>query len=150
MTPKFLVIVACLFFLGCGKENKIPKGIIPPEKMQAVLWDLMRADQFIGGYIVNRDTSVNRTRESLKYYQQIFRIHEITKEGFQKSFAFYRSKPDLFKSLMDSISAPGKAVPTGVMDPVLADPSPDSVRPAPVQPKPDTAAGKKKIRPVSL
>ena len=150
MIRNILVVATCLFFLGCGKENKVPQGIIPPATMQVILWDLMRADQFIGGYIVNRDTSVNRITVSLEYYQQIFRIHQVTREEFQKSFAFYRSRPDLFKSIMDSISAPGKAVPTDVLAPEMANPSPDTMVPAPIQLKPDTAIRKKKIQPVSL
>ncbi len=61
--------------------------------MQAVLWDLMRADQFLADYVFNKDSSLDKTTESLKYYQKIFAIHKVSKEEFQESFSFYQAHP---------------------------------------------------------
>ena len=36
-----------MFFAGCKSKNTVPRGVLSPDKMEAVLWDMMRADQFL-------------------------------------------------------------------------------------------------------
>ena len=105
---RLLVIVSLGVLSACSKKNRLPGDILPPQKMQAILWDLMRADQFMGTFVLNKDTSKNITIESLKYYAHIFSIHDVEREEFQKSFSYYRTRPELFKTIMDSISTPSK------------------------------------------
>jgi hypothetical protein len=104
-----LLIFAIFFFsVGCKRKNVVPSGVLVPQKMQAVLWDIMRTDQFLADYVLNKDTSLNKTIESLKYYQQIFAIHKISIEDFQNSFSFYKTHPVLLKTIMDSIATSPK------------------------------------------
>ena len=85
--------------------------------MQAVLWDLMRADQFLADYVLKKDSSLNKETESIKLYQRIFLIHKISKELFRKSLSFYRSHPALLKVIMDSISRTPAAIPAKIIKP---------------------------------
>lgn len=104
-----LILLLLLFFIaGCKSKNKIPGDVLPPKEMQGILWDLMRADQFLADYILNQDSSKKKAIESQKYYEQIFDLHKVSKEKFQHSFTFYKSHPVLLKSIMDSISTPSK------------------------------------------
>jgi len=115
-----LLIVYILFLTAaCRSKDGISTGILTQKKMQAVIWDLMRADQFLADYVLNNDTTLDKTRESLKYYQQIFAIHKINKEEFQHSFSFYVSQPALLKAIMDSISNPPLNANTGLAQPQL-------------------------------
>jgi len=156
MRTGLLIVLLLIFTAGCKNKNGIPKSVLPQKKMQVILWDMMRADQFLADYVLNKDSSLNKTTESLKYYQQIFAIHKTNKEEFQRSFSFYKSRPVLLKAIMDSISTPPS-------DTALALAKPDSVRDySPVSIKdtaikephkivPDTsAAPKKKKRPVAF
>jgi hypothetical protein len=104
MRTGLLILCAFIFLAGCGGKDKIPNGILPQKKMQAVMWDMMRADQFLSDYVLNKDSSLNRKTESIKIYQKIFLIHKINKEVFQRSFSFYQSHPALLKVIMDSLS----------------------------------------------
>lgn len=97
------IITCCIILAACGKRNGTPKGILPEEKMQAILWDMMRADQFLNDYVLNRDTSFNKRRESIKLYRQIFVLHKVSREDFQKSFNYYLQEPERFKDIMDSV-----------------------------------------------
>lgn len=112
---KSRLLILCLFFLGTGCKNKdrIPGNILPPSKMQAVLWDMMRADQFFTDFRLNKDTSLDIQEESIKMYRQIFNIHAISKEQFQQSFSFYQSHPAFLKEIMDSMSKPDTAIQYG-------------------------------------
>ncbi len=113
----FLIFLLLLFAAGCKSKNGIPHSVLSQKKMQAVLWDMMRADQFLADYVLNKDTSLNKTTERLKYYQQIFSIHKISKEEFQHSFSFCKSHPVFLKAIMDSISKPENEVPATAAKP---------------------------------
>ena len=155
MRTGLLIAVVLFFTAGCKNKNGISNSVLPQKKMQAILWDMMRADQFLADYVLNKDSSLNKTTESLKYYQQIFAIHKTNKEEFQHSFSFYKSRPVLLKAIMDSISTP-----PGETAPVLA--KPDSLATSPIinkdtgikTPKkifPDTMVLlKKKIKPTAI
>ena len=141
----WLICFGILLFQACGNKKDVPAHIIPREEMETVLWDLMRADQFLGNYVFNRDSSRDRTRESLLYYDRIFRLHNITRDQFRESFSWYRFHPAIFKDIMDSLSAPITSSVEVLPAPVLA--SPDTVRKIPV-PVPDTAKKKRTFIPV--
>ena len=103
MKSGLLIFFFIFFLISCKSRDKIPKNILPQEKMQAVLWDIIRADKFLTDFIL-KDTSLNKDTASINLYQQIFRIHHVSKEKFQQSFAFYRSHPDLLKIILDSLN----------------------------------------------
>lgn len=76
--------------------------MLSQEKMTNILWDLLRADEFVYNYAL-KDSTRDKKQESIKLYEQVFRIHGTSKEQFEKSFTFYQSRPDLFKEVMDSL-----------------------------------------------
>lgn len=117
MRTGLLIVYACFLFTGCKSRDSIPDSILPPKKMQLVLLDLMRADQFLADYVLNKDSSLDRKTESIKLYQKIFLIHKINKEIFQKSFSFYRSHPAFLKVIMDSLSKTPELVPGKINKP---------------------------------
>lgn len=119
----FLTMPVLLLLVACGKKNRIPSGVLPQKKMQVVMRDMMRADHFLTDYVFNKDSTINKKTESLKYYQQVFAIHDISREQFQKSYSFYAGRPALFKAIMDSISKPEMAAPVEQL-PALAIDSP--------------------------
>ncbi len=98
------IIIAALLISSCGRKEGAPSGILPADKMQALLWDMMRADQFIGDYVVNIDSSLSRKDESIGLYREILDLHRISQEEFRESFYYYRARPELMKVIMDSIS----------------------------------------------
>ena len=84
-----LFIICCSFIIsGCKNNNRIPSAIIPAKKMQAILWDIMRADQFLGDFVLPKDSSLDKKTESARLYGQVFSIHHISKEQFGESFSF--------------------------------------------------------------
>ncbi len=117
MKTGFLIIFCLLLISGCRNKGRTPANIIPPPKMKAILWDMMRADQFLGDFVLPKDSSFNKTAESIKLYQNIFGIYQISKEQFQRSFAYYKSKPALFIAIMDSLSKPIIEAPTKSAEP---------------------------------
>src|SRR4051812_49176508 len=93
-----------ILFAGACSGSKIPDDILPPDKMKKVIFDLMRADEFVNVYVL-KDTAKKRNVEAIKMYQQVFTIHNITKEKFFNSFKYYQGHPDQNKVLFDSLTS---------------------------------------------
>jgi hypothetical protein len=127
MRTGLLIIYLFLLIAGCKSKDAVPGNVLPQKKMQTVLWDMMRADQFLADYVLNKDTSLKRETESIKLYQQVLVINGVTKEKFERSFTFYKSHPLLLKVIMDSIV---NAAPEPVVDTTRHDPIKDSLKTA--------------------
>lgn len=93
-----------LLFLSACSSNDVPKGVIPPDKMKVVLFDVMRADEFATNYI-STDTTKNINEERIKLYETVFALHKTNKEAFYNSFDYYQKHPDQYKQLFDSLVA---------------------------------------------
>lgn len=94
----FMIIVA-----GCGKSGE--KDILPQVKMERVMWDVVQADEFIQAYVLKDSNKVDVKAERYKLYEQVFRLHNTTKDQFRKSYHYYLSNPGKNKVLFDSLSA---------------------------------------------
>ncbi len=103
MRTGLLIIYLTFLIAGCKSKKAIQGNVLSQKEMQTVLWDMMRADQFLADYVLNKDTTLKKKTESIKLYQQILAINKVTKEKFERSFTFYKSHPVLLKALMDSI-----------------------------------------------
>lgn len=134
MRFRLLIPVAIFVFTACKGKNRIPADVLPQKRMQAVMWDMMRADHFLTDYVFNKDSGLDKTAESFKYYQQIFAFHKTNTEQFRKSYSFYTNHPNLFKAIMDSLSkpVPAEEAPTQILQPLAAGDSVGSL-PKPIQ-----------------
>ena len=97
--PFVILLILCF---GCIQDKKIPKDVLSQNEMRKIMWDLVRADAYVANFIM-KDSTRNQKEESAVLYEQIFDIHSTTREAFQKSLAFYESRPDLFKAISDSL-----------------------------------------------
>ena len=107
MIRNCLVFFCLIIFISCGNKNKIPTGILKPDKMQAVLWDVIKADEFTKEFI-KKDTSKDAVQENLKLQEEIFAIHHISKQDFYTSYDYYKSNPVQLKIMIDSIIVRGE------------------------------------------
>lgn len=92
--------VWCL--ISCTDKDKIPAGVLPKDKMQKVLWDVIQAERYRETFI--KDSSKDLKAETFKLYAQVFEIHKVTKEEFAKSYKFYMSRPDIARDMFDSLA----------------------------------------------
>ncbi len=66
---------------------------------------MIQADQFTKAYLAKDSAKMNVKLERIKLYQEVFNIHHVSKDEFQKSYEFYMSRPDLAKTMFDSLTA---------------------------------------------
>jgi len=90
--------------LGCSNKQSKFSGILPKEKMQAVMWDIIGADVFTEQFI-KKDSLKNPSVENMQLQNKIFAIHKITKVDFYKSYDYYMGHADQMRIILDSITA---------------------------------------------
>lgn len=104
---RIFLLFCCLITAGlvaCSDKDKVPAGVLPPAKMDSVMWDMLRAGEFINGYVVAVDTGAARGSRSLAVYEEVLKIHKINRQQFDESLAWYQAHPDQMKQLLDTLS----------------------------------------------
>ena len=100
-------LLCIVLIVGCSEKDSIPSGVLGKEEMGSILWDMMQADQYASSYLIKDTAKVNLKMETLKLYEEVFRLHKTTREEFRKSFQFYQDHPDITRVLFDSLIARG-------------------------------------------
>lgn len=96
-----VILIAMALMAACNSRS-LPGDIISQEKMQPLVFDLIRADELVNNFTL-RDTLLKNKEEHIKMYEQVFKIHHTTREAFYKSFKYYQEHPDVNKVLLDSL-----------------------------------------------
>jgi hypothetical protein len=98
------IVVLLGITIACTNTKKTPENILPKQKMQSVLWDMIQADRFSVLFVAKDSAKKNLQTENLKSYEKVFQIHQISKDEFVKSYKYYLTRPDLAKLIFDSIA----------------------------------------------
>ena len=103
------VVALLLMFaiLSCGSNDKVPKDVLEPRKMERVMTDILMAESFSESYLL-LDTTKKRDEWFTGELNKVLAINHISQDQFRKSMDFYKSRPDIFKVIVDSINAKGQ------------------------------------------
>ena len=92
------IFLFVLLFFTASCEVKMPENIIPPDKMEAVLYDYHLVQAMSSEY------SSATYREKL-FYSYVFTKHNITKEYFDSSLVWYNRYPKHMLRIYTNIEA---------------------------------------------
>lgn len=101
LTIFFIIVTA----YSC--QPSVPENVLAPQKMQAVMWDMMQADELAAYYSIS-DSSFRGLKMHADYYQKIFSIHNISKQQFVESLRYYENNPVKLKRVLDSLQKFGE------------------------------------------
>ena len=100
---RILFVLFCFLFLfSCSSGDNVPDSILPPKKIEAVFWDILRADE-LADQLKLTDTSKSILQLHTELYEKVFILHNISRDEFNKSLHFYQSRPDIFKPILESL-----------------------------------------------
>lgn len=117
----WLIVFLLITLFSC--KRKQAAEILPINSMKLVMWDILKSDEWYTQTAM-RDTLHLRLNENFQIYEQVFKIHHITKAQFYNSYKYYETHPDQFKVLIDSV------VMVGDRDKVI-----EKTEPVPANPK---------------
>jgi hypothetical protein len=98
-----LTLMIVMVLAGCKDQDALPAGVLPQEKMKLVMYDMMRSGEFLSGYVLYKDETVDKTGESMKWYNKVWQMHHITEDQFRQSYKWYREHPKQMEQVMDSV-----------------------------------------------
>ena len=99
-----LTALLVLLAFSCSRKDEVPEGILKNEKMQLVFWDFLQAEVY-ASYFAKRDSIRSEAIENLKIQNKIFKLHNITKEEFYRSYIYYSNHKELMTKMIDSMIA---------------------------------------------
>ncbi len=97
-----LIFAASVLFYSC--KESVPSGVIKQNKMQEVLWDMLRVDA-LSHQIAKSDSTKFADDEKAKLTRQVFMIHNITENQFNKSYSYYTQHPEIMRNMLDSLNS---------------------------------------------
>ncbi len=101
---KYFVLAMFAAVLFSCKEGNVPAGILPPSKMEMVLWDYVNADAYAYSFI-SKDSGKDVPLENVRLQLAIFKKYQISKKEFYDSYTYYQRNPKKLRSMLDSIEA---------------------------------------------
>ncbi len=104
MIRSFLIVTVFLLLQSCASKEKVPEGVLPKQKMREVMWDMIRASEFLQGYVFSKDSTIDKVAESQKWNDKIYKIHKTDKATFERSFAYYKAHPLQMKDMLDTLA----------------------------------------------
>jgi hypothetical protein len=98
-----------MFFVSCSGNDEKKGKILPEEKMEAVLWDVIEADVYTFTQ-ARMDSSFIPSRENALLQQTIFRKHDVSREEYYNSLEYYLQHSEKFIPMLDSLMAKHPAI----------------------------------------
>lgn len=130
---------AFLFAFSCGGGR--PRGVIPEEKMKAVIWDLAVAGEYANGYVYYQNPGQSRVIINNELLKEIYKVHGISKDELDKSLEYYKKNPKFLMAILDSVAAQHGARSTGsYTDPSLGNPPPSVIQSPSASPAPSPSS----------
>jgi len=87
---------------SCSNRKQIPSNILGQEAMVKILFDIALAEEFAISYKV-KDSKTDKDSAIAIEVNKVLKIHKISQEKFRTSYQFYKSRPDLFKLIVDTV-----------------------------------------------
>lgn len=100
---KVLCIILIFTLLACS-NSPVPKGIMKPDKMESIVYDLLKVDEYLNNYAYKDTTTSIKLKRSI-FYAQVFKLHNTNRKAFYTSYRYYQQHPDIQKTLFDSLYA---------------------------------------------
>ena len=48
----FLIVTIFFLLYACSDKDKLPEGVLPKQKMREIMWDMIRAGEFLNNLCV--------------------------------------------------------------------------------------------------
>ena len=112
----FLIVTIFFLMQACSDKDKLPEGVLPKQKMREIMWDMIRAGEFLQTYVFSKDSTIDKVAEIRNGMIRYIEIHKTNKAAFEKSYAYYKAHPLLMKEMLDSLARRNVFTRPGVFD----------------------------------
>jgi len=104
MRSRLAAMIILVATCGCQSRQAIPSDILSADKMEEVLFDMLRSGHMVNNFILSKDSSINKDQAQIEWLNKVLIFHAVSEQQFKKSFSYYQQHPELMAKVMDSIS----------------------------------------------
>jgi len=104
MRSRLAAMIILVATCGCQSRQAIPSDILSADKMEEVLFDMLRSGHMVNNFILSKDSSINKEQAQIEWLNKVLIFHAVSEQQFKKSFSYYQQHPELMAKVMDSIS----------------------------------------------
>jgi len=100
----FATLIVTGLLSACSRSSSIPSDVLDQERMSAILFDISMAE----GHVENayfRDSAKSRDSILKIELDRVLLIHNVSQSNFLSSYQFYKSRPHLYKTMVDTLQA---------------------------------------------
>ena len=94
-----------ILLAACSNRSGIPSGIIPPDSMATMMKEIIMVNEYSMVYLAKDSLKKDKILANQELLDGVFKIHHISRQTFEESLRFYDSRPDMNKTIFDSLSA---------------------------------------------
>lgn len=91
-----------LLMISCSQVNKVPDNIIKQDKMGTILFEIAMSEGYLENYTF-KDTTANRDSFLTNELDKVLAIHKVSQKEFLEAYTFYKSNPEIFKAITDTV-----------------------------------------------
>ena len=99
-----VLLLNAILLWGCQRSQTVPSDILSPDKMEAVLFDMLRSGNLVNNFILTKDSTLPKEQTHIDWLNKVLTFHAVSEQQFKKSFTYYQGHPELLARVMDSIS----------------------------------------------
>jgi len=104
MRSRLAAMIILVATCGCQSRQDVPSDILSTDKMEKVLFDMLRSGHMVNNFILSKDSSINKDQAQIEWLNKVLIFHAVSEQQFKKSFSYYQHHPELMAKVMDSIS----------------------------------------------
>lgn len=95
------IVLLVVILAGCS-SGPVPRGVLPPDRMQKIVYDLIRIDEFMNNFVI-KDSAIDAKKKRSSLYDEVFKVNNTNRKEFYSSYKYYQEHPDVQKEVFDSL-----------------------------------------------
>ena len=81
LAAMIILVATC----GCQSRQAVPADILSSDKMEEVLFDMLRSGHMVNNFILSKDSSINKEQAQIEWLNKVLTFHAVSEQQFKKT-----------------------------------------------------------------
>lgn len=85
-----VLLLNAILLWGCQRSQTVPSDILSPDKMEAVLFDMLRSGNLVNNFILTKDSTLPKEQTHINWLNKVLTFHAVSEQQFKKVLLIIR------------------------------------------------------------